>query len=405
MSYLLLFTVMYAVLAAGLPRLWAVTIPQVCLFACVAWVAHRKFREGSAARFPWFLAAPALLLIIGTAQLLAHSTVYALPTARAALDWAAYLACGWLTVQVTQAPTIRERLLVWWACFSGAVCACAILTAFTSPFHLFWLLQVRFEQVFGPYVYRNQLAAFVELSLPIVLYLAIRETERRALFLMIAAVQVSSVVVSASRTGLIMVGLELVVLLALAAQKRWFAPKASVTFALLLASCVLAGAGLAGFSTIEKRFAEKHPYQVRHEILLSTLHMARARPLVGWGLGNFRTVYPAYGRVDPGVLVNEAHNDWAQWAAEGGICAAVAMFLFAGWSSWVGLKTGWAIGVAAVFCHAFVDYPFEEPSLVLVIMLLSALAWNSVNREGSSKSHRHNVPPPSRPTAPESNPV
>ncbi len=385
MSYLLLFTIVYAVLAAGLPRLWAVTLPQVCLFAAVAWVAYRKVREGAAARFPWFLAAPAALLATGTAQLLARSTVYALPTARAALDWAAYLACGWLAVQVTQAPFIRERLLVWWACFSGAVCACAILTAFTSPFHLFWLVPVRFEQVFGPYVYRNHLAAFVELSLPIVVYLAIRETERRALFLLIAAVQVSAVVVAASRTGLILVGVELILLLTLAAYKHWLTPKASLIFALSLASCIMAGVATTGFSTIEQRFAEQHPYQVRHEILLSTLDMARARPVAGWGLGNFRTVYPAYGRIDPGVLVNEAHNDWAQWAAEGGICAAFAMFLFAGWSGWMGYKTGWSLGVAVVFGHAFVDYPFEEPSLVLLLMLLSALAWNSANRAGSLK--------------------
>ncbi len=180
MTYLLLFTLMYAVLAAGLPRLWAVTIPQVCLFASVAWVAYRKFREGTRPRFPFFLAAPAAMVAIGAAQLVAHSTAYALPTARATLDWAGYMACGWLAVQVTRARAGRERIMLWWACFAGAVGACAILTAFTSPFHLFWLVPVRFEQVFGPYVYRNHLAGFVELSLPVVVYLAVSETERRA---------------------------------------------------------------------------------------------------------------------------------------------------------------------------------------------------------------------------------
>jgi len=404
MTYLLFLTVIYAVTVAWATRVWAVTIPQIVLFSAVFCVCVQRFRSESTIRFPLFLAAPGAMAAIGSAQLLFNSTAYAFPTANGTLDWAGYLACAWLAAQL-RPREMCERVLVWLAYFAGAVGACSILTAFTSPFQIFWLVPARFEQVFGPYVYRNHLAGFVELSLPVVIFLAVRQTERRPLFVTIAAVLVSAVVVAASRTGLILVGLELFAMLALAAYKQWLTPKASLMFSLLLISSVLAGAAVTGFSFIQTRFSEEHPYQVRYEVLQSTLDMARARPVAGWGLGNFRTVYPAYSRIDPGVLVNEAHNDWAQWASEGGLGAPLVMLIFALWVLRAGFRTGWALGPAAIFCHALLDYPFEEPSLVLLVMLLSGLAWNSEVHGGGSQLHRSSARRRNRPTVPGSSPA
>ncbi len=405
MTYFLLAIAMYSVLAAWAPRLWAVTVPQIALFAAVIYFCTRHFSRGTPLRFSPFLIAPAAMVILGTAQLLTHRAAYALRTENAALDWAGYLAFGWLAAQLPSSSLTRNRILVGWACFAGAVATIAILTALTSPFQIFWLVPVRFEQAFGPYVYRNHLAGFIELSLPAAIYLAIREKERRAVFLAIAAVLVSACVVAASRTGLILAGVEVFTMLALAAHKQWLTAKQSIAFSFLLICSVLAGIAVAGFSPVQTRFAEEHPYSVRYEILQSTLDMARAKPLTGWGLGNFRTVYPSFGRIDPGVLVNEAHNDWAQWAAEGGLAAVLVMLVFAFWAARAGVRTGWALGVPVVFCHALVDYPFEEPSLVMLVMLLSALAWNSGGRGEKLRSHRHSARQRTRPIVQELNPV
>ena len=116
-------------------------------------------------------------------------------------------------------------------------------------------------------------------------------------------------------------------------------------------------------------------------------------------------MYPAYGRIDPGVLVNEAHNDWAQWAAEGGVLALVAMAAMFVWSVRIGLRTGWALGIAAVFLHAIVDYPFEEPSVVLLLMLLAGLASRDGELAENPRSHRRIARRRSRPTVPESAPA
>jgi len=80
--------------------------------------------------------------------------------------------------------------------------------------------------------------------------------------------------------------------------------------------------------TIEK-FREPEPYRVRGELLRSSLAMLAERPLAGFGLGTWPIVYPAYARFDNGFTANHAHNDWAEWAAEGGVPFVALMGLLA----------------------------------------------------------------------------
>ena len=393
MQIFLIVTLAYAVLTAWAPRWCAVSVPQIAIFAALMiFTIKRKLR------FAMFLSIPAALAIIGAAQWITSHTADPYRTANATLDWAGYAAFALLAVQPGIAP---ERLLRWWLYFSGVLGTTSILTALTSPFHLFWIVPVRFEQVFGPYVYRNHLAAFAELSLPIALTYAIRDRERRPLFALIAGILVASVITAQSRTGLILIVAELLAFLAIAAHKSWLTPSAAI----VIVSAILGATIVTGVSGVTARFAEEHPYRVRLEILESTLDMARARPFTGWGLGSFRTVYPRFARIDPGVLVNEAHNDWAQWGAEAGAISVILLLAFAIWAFRAGLRTGWALGIAAVFCHALVDYPFEEPSLVLLLMLLAGLAWSDAHSPETPRSHQRSVRRRSRPTTRESLPV
>ena len=76
---------------------------------------------------------------------------------------------------------------------------------------------------------------------------------------------------------------------------------------------------VAGWDVIWKRLQEPNPYALRKDFLLSSLEMVRDRPLTGFGLGTWSEVYPGFARFDDGLFANQAHNDWAQWAAEGGI--------------------------------------------------------------------------------------
>jgi O-antigen ligase len=74
-------------------------------------------------------------------------------------------------------------------------------------------------------------------------------------------------------------------------------------------------------------------------------------------------VYPQYALIDQGTWVNQAHNDWIQWAAEGGLPLVVTLLVVAVWAIWRGLNTPWGLGVLLVLAHAWVDYPFSRPML------------------------------------------
>ena len=63
-------------------------------------------------------------------------------------------------------------------------------------------------------------------------------------------------------------------------------------------------------------------------------------------------MYPAYATKDFGVFINAAHNDWLQWAADGGIPLIGCLFLLFGASVLLVPKVPWAFGVPVIFLHS-----------------------------------------------------
>ncbi len=350
----------WAVLAAWAPVFWAVTLPCAVLLSAAL---IRALRRGELSMsVPG--AVPAVLALVGSLQLAAGLTESRFATVAAILMWVACAALVFLAEQCSQSETLTA--LSWLA---GAIGVTAILVHFTSTYRVFWIFPAQYEQVFGPYVYRNHYAAFAELTLPPALYLACRRREQRELFVLIAAVLAAGVVVAQSRAGAILVGAEIVTVLGVAGARGLL----SVKLASVLAVSLLGGALVVGYSGLANRFEERNPWHVRAEIVKSSLDMWRERPATGWGLGTWRGLYPSYARIDPGVLVNEAHNDWVQWGCDGGVIGVLAMLALAGWCAWRGVQTIWGLGVSFVFVHGAVDYPFQEPSILLLTMLLAGM--------------------------------
>jgi O-antigen ligase len=232
---------------------------------------------------------------------------------------------------------------------------------FTSDGKVFWLFPSGYtDYVLGPFVYRNQYAALIELLLPVALWRALREPARAFRFAGIAAVMGSSVVAAASRAGTVLVAAEVAAVLVLAAA-RGLAPRRAVGIVLAhFVLLALAAGAVVGWDVLERRFRDAGPYHVRHEMLLSCLDMVRERPWTGFGMGAWATAYPAYARFDDGLVANQAHNDWAQWAVEGGVPLAVMMLAFALLLAPASLRSLWGLGVAAVLLHSTVDYPLQQ---------------------------------------------
>ena len=115
--------------------------------------------------------------------------------------------------------------------------------------------------------------------------------------------------------------------------------------------------------------------------------MIAERPLAGFGLGTFARVYPAYARFDLGAVVEHAHNDWLEWAAEGGIFYALAWFALAISVVKPAVRSIWGIGVIAVFLHALVDYPFARFGVSAWTMALIGTLGADEMREVSGGPH------------------
>ena len=374
----------FGILTVSAPARWPVAIFDAGLFALGAVWAARLVARPFAFRWSQLAAALVAAAVWPLAQLTAGASVYRFETWNAALVWAAHLTVFLLALQLF-GNSARLGLfldaLLW---FGTAIAAVSLVQLFTSGGRIFWLFPTPYKDlVLGPFVYRNNYAAFVELVVPLALLKALARPRTALAWACAAALMAASVVASGSRAGAVLVGLETLVILALDARGR----ARGAVWKLAAATAVLVA--IAGPGFLCSRF-QTDPLAVRRELVASSLAMFWERPWMGFGLGTWPTAYPAYATFDPGVFANHAHCDWAEWAAEGGLpFLASAAALASAAVLWSGRRR-WGVGVAAVFAHALVDYPLQKPVLAaLTFTLLGALAADA---RGPAK------PPPIGPT-------
>ncbi len=189
-----------------------------------------------------------------------------------------------------------------------------------------------------------------------------------------ASIVYASVIASQSRAGAAIATLEIVFLLAanlLRRRTRGDAPKArrSVAVAMIVA---IAG-GVVGWTAVIERFNVRDLFEYRREFLQSTLRMIHDRPWFGFGLGSWPLVYPRYAFIDAIAVANHAHNDWVEWASDGGIIFALLIGVVALRALWLSIELPWGIGTFAVFTHAAVDFPFQRPPLLIAVLMILAL--------------------------------
>lgn len=313
-------------------------------------------------------------------QLAAGATVYRFETWNAALVWAGHWTVFLLALQLFGDPDRLDRFLDALLWFGTAIAAVSLVQMFTSGGRIFWLFPTPYKDlVLGPFAYRNNYAAFVELVFPLALLKALAGRRTAVAWSAAAALLAASVVAGGSRAGTVLVVLETLPILALDARGR--AP--GVVWKLAAATAVLVA--IAGPGFLVSRFQQADPLAVRRELVESSFAMFRERPWMGFGLGAWPTAYPAYATFDLGVFANHAHCDWAEWAAEGGLPLLAATVALASAAVFWSARRRWGIGVAAVFAHALVDYPLQKPALAaLTFTLLGALA--AAARKGQERS-------------------
>jgi len=369
---LLLF---FGVLTLWVRERWATSVFEAGTFLLgIMWAARWALRpfplRGSLLLLP--LAAVAAW---GLLQLFLNSTVYRFDTWNAVLFWTCILVLVFVSIQSLGVERICRNFLRAMLYFGFAMSALATTQHFTSAGKVFWLFPSGYADALGPFVYRNNYAAFIELLLPLAVVEALRDRRKVALYSVMAGVMYASVIASASRAGAVLATLEMLAVVALG-LRRGLASRRRLSAALVKIGALAAlFVTVVGWRVLLERFTQPDPFVHRREILRSSLAMARERPWLGFGLGTFEEAYPAYATFDIGRVVNHAHNDWAEWLAEGGVPFLVLLALAAVWAVRPAVRSLWGIGLLAVFLHALADYPMQRLGLAAwVFVLLGVLA-------------------------------
>jgi O-Antigen ligase len=370
----LVLTLFLATLTLWIPAYWPVALFEIAslLIAGTAIVMGKV--PGSETRFPLF--ALSFIVLWGCLQLITGSTINRFATERATLQWmiwaAVYYAGVSLLTEANLARVIRT-IVVW---FGFAVAVEAILQAYLSPGKVFGLFPAGYRDfVMGPIIYHTHFAVFIEAILPIALFLALSEARRMYDFLLVSGVLLTAVVVSASRGGLVIVCAEVLSVLVLSYRQKPGAGRRIGFIALALGGVTAILTLIVGFATASERFVAVGLTAGRLQFAISTLHMIAVHPWIGWGLGCWPAVYPAFATFDPGAIVNQAHCDWLQWTAEGGLPVGIAMLSLALWAIRPAIRSIWGVGVIAILAHAAFDYPFSRPAIgAWPILILSMVA-------------------------------
>jgi hypothetical protein len=373
-----------ATLTLWIPAYLPVALFEISVFLIAGITIALRKMPAAGTYFPLF--ALGFIVLWGALQLLTGRTINRFATERATLQWmtwAAFYYAGVSTLQEQSLARFVRTAIIW---FGAAVAVEAILQAYLSPGAVFGLFPTGYQEfVMGPIVYHTHFAAFVETILPLALLRTLSEARIAYTYMAISALLLTAVVVSASRGGMIIACAEVLVVLVLSHLRKSRGGRRVGFVALALIGVTALLTMIVGFETASQRFSSAALTAGRIQFVISTLHMIAGRPMVGWGLGCWPAVYPAFATFDPGAIVNQAHCDWLQWTAEGGLPVGLAMLSVAVWALRPAIRSIWGIGVIAVLIHAAFDYPFSRPAVgAWPILILSMAAATQQTRNHSA---------------------
>jgi hypothetical protein len=382
----LLLTLFVATLTLWITAYWPVAFFEIGVFLIAGTALVLRPAPPRGTRYPFF--ALSFIVLWGCLQLISGWTINRFATERATLQWMSWVAVYYIGVSTLKEVRLAKLVRIGMVWFAFLVALEAILQAYLSPEKVFGLFPTGYHDfVMGPIVYHTHFAAFIEAIFPIALFLAFSKTKEAYTFLGISAVLLTSVVVSASRGGLIITLGELLFVLSLSRLQQPEGGRRIGLLALALVGVTVLLALIVGFQRVSERFYSEALTPGRLQFAISTLHMIAVRPWSGWGLGCWPNVYPAFATLDPGAIVNQAHCDWLQWTAEGGLPVGLAMISLAVWGFRPAIRSIWGIGVIAVMVHAAFDYPFSRPAVgawPMLVLSMAALAQSSTNSSTNS---------------------
>lgn len=412
-------TLIFAILAFGAVQEWSAFVFEVAASVLFLTWARKQWSFGQLQLSDNPLYLPALFFFtILVAQVAFGTSAYAYITRYEVLQYVSYGMVMLIAGECLLAEPVRKKFALAVILFGSVYAFYALAQGLTSEGKFYWFYTPRFHgSLYGSYVNRDHYAGLMEMLVPFPIVISmghLLQGGKRALVAFAAVLMASTIFICGSRGGMLAFAFEIAVFAALAVYQR---RNARVAIG-LLAMCILVLGLLvfAGKGHVLNRLGDLGP-GIRWDITKDCLRMFSHRPVLGWGLGTFPTVYPGFRTFYTNLFVNEAHNDYAQLLVETGVAGFLLMLWFLVFLYRYGLPTSrrwefrWdgAVSVAAllgctgILLHSFVDFNLQIPANAAVFYTLCALAASPLPkvakklRSRSSRGESHG----DRPIAPD----
>jgi O-antigen ligase len=242
------------------------------------------------------------------------------------------------------------------------------------------------------------------------------ESYKRPIYAFVALMMGVALILTNSRGGLISLAAEILFLVVVAGPglRRGERParaqrirsallRAGFAFGLIvvLIGGTIAVGGSDVFTRLLGTVNADDPTTGRAHFWSVTSDVIKAYPIVGSGLGSFSVIYTRYDSRNGYYRLEQAHNDYLQILADGGIVGgllglAFLIILFGkGFARREtddkfrrGVATGALAGCFAVFIHSFFDFTLHTTANALLFLVLAALATQDGRVDQSSKGRR-----------------
>ena len=301
---------------------------------------------------------------------------------------------------------------------------------FAGEIYGFWRPQTG-RGAFGPFVNANHFAGWMVMALALsmghfcgrvarglrgvkpdwrsrFLWLSSREANVLVLGGVSLVVMALSLVLALSRSGITCLALALILGAGMVAR-RLVGGSRRVLASAYLAFVLVVAVGWAGVDAVSREFASAswNTFGGRLGAWQDAMRVIEAFPMAGTGLNTYGTAMVVYQTFE--VELNhfrEAHNDYLQFAAEGGLLlgipALAALFAVARairrrfrepsdeTTYW--LRVGAVIGISAIALQEVVDFSLQIPGNALLFCVLVAIA---VHRAPFEADRRHGARAPS----------
>ena len=310
------------------------------------------------------------------------------------------------TLIFTDTPR-RLRTIVRTITIFGFLLAMFGLTqSFTSDgTRVYWFRQLAQSTAFGPFINRHHFAGYMELAIALplgLLFSGAIESYKRPIYAFAAMMMGVALIMTNSRGGIISLAAEILFLVVVSGPglQRGERParsqrirsallRAGLAFGLIV---ILIGGTIAvGGSDVFTRLLgtpnANDPTTGRAHFWSVTLDVIKAYPVVGAGLGSFSVIYTRYDSRNGYYRLEQAHNDYLQILADGGIVGGILGLAFLvilfgkGFARREtddkfrrGVATGALAGCFAVLIHSFFDFTLHTTSNALLFLILAALA-------------------------------